>query len=126
MPKFQEPAYQPGTLAHVESFDCGRRKKIKENKDFRESRWPDIPQFREIARKVWDEYTQIGMAVLRAISLNLHQDMNFLVRRCDSQDLSTMRLLHYCLCAFIERFCQGVLSLTCLLYTSDAAEEGIV
>ena len=95
MPKFQEPAYQPGTLAHVESFDCGRRRKIKENKNFRESRWPEIPQFREIVRKGWDEYTQIGIAVLRAISLNLHQDMNFLVQRCDAQDLSTMRLLHY-------------------------------
>ena len=37
MPKFQEPAYPPGTQAQVESFDCGRRRKIKENKDFRES-----------------------------------------------------------------------------------------
>ena len=27
MPMFQEPAYEAGTLAHLESFDFGRRKK---------------------------------------------------------------------------------------------------
>ena len=95
MPMFHEPAYQPGTIAHVESFDCGREPHNGENQSLASNRWPDIPGFRDCVVDVWDELTDIGMGVLKALAEALEMDPGFFVERCNSQVLSTMRLLNY-------------------------------
>jgi isopenicillin N synthase-like dioxygenase len=94
MPLFGEPAYQPGTVAHVESFDCGRPGKPGDASD-RRSLWPDLPGFHDTVRAAWSELSHTGYALLECIASALGVDRRFLVQRCDSQDLSTLRLLHY-------------------------------
>jgi len=95
MPMFQEPAYQPGTIAHLESFDCGRARRVGEDPDWTPNRWPEIPGFHATVRAAWDELTTIGTACLHAVAAAFEFDRSFLADRCDTQDLSTMRLLHY-------------------------------
>ena len=95
MPLFQEPAYQPGTIAHLESFDCGRPAGSRNDPSHRANRWPDIEGFRQDVRALWDELSEAGWDVMRAVADVLALDTDFFVARCDSQELSTMRLLHY-------------------------------
>ena len=95
MPMFQEPAYEAGTIAHVESFDFGRSAKKIEAADFSQNQWPNIPDFKKDIRSIWNEYSSIGMLTLKAIARSLQLPENFLIENCNSQDLSTMRLLNY-------------------------------
>lgn len=95
MPMFQEPAYQPGTVAHLESFDCGRPQRPGADPNRTPNSWPAIPEFRDDVHAVWQEFTTIGMAALRALAESFELETNFFADRCSTQDLSTMRLLHY-------------------------------
>ena len=95
MPMFQEPAYEAGTLAHLESFDFGRRKKSVEKPSYKPNRWPKIKSFREDIRNIWDAYTDIGKLTLDALNEAFILPNEFLKKNCDTQDLSTMRLLNY-------------------------------
>ncbi len=92
MPLFQEPAYQPGTLAHLESFDCGPPGRVEPS---RPNRWPPIRGFRNDIERLWDELSGAGWTVLRAVAEVLELETEFLVDRCRTQQHSTMRLLHY-------------------------------
>jgi isopenicillin N synthase-like dioxygenase len=95
MPMFQEPAYQPGTLAHVESFDCGHERLDERQSGHAVNRWPDIPGFRENVLNARDELTDIGTAILKALAEAMLLDGSFFADRCNSHELSTMRLLNY-------------------------------
>ncbi len=95
MPMFQEPAYKAGTLAHVESFDFGRKSKKVESPNHNNNRWPKIVNFKKNIRSTWDEYTNLGRLSLNAINDGLGLPEKFLTKNCASQDLSTMRLLNY-------------------------------
>jgi|TARA_B110000003_G_scaffold5011_1_gene5344 isopenicillin N synthase-like dioxygenase len=95
MPIFQEPAYEAGTTAHVESFDFGRPEKVPESKNYNKNYWPALDSFKRDIRSTWDNYTDLGMLTLKAISKSLELPTNFLSDRCNTQDLSTMRLLNY-------------------------------
>lgn len=96
MPKFEEPAYQPGTIAHVESFDCGLEDNRSVDKTLEgENAWPDLPGFRESALDYWRAITAIGVSVLEGIAEAAGLERTFLTTRCNSQALNTMRLLHY-------------------------------
>jgi isopenicillin N synthase-like dioxygenase len=50
-PMFGEPAYQQGTVAHMESFDFGQQLSESEYKalGIEPNIWPDIPAFRQAA-----------------------------------------------------------------------------
>ena len=96
MPKFQEPAYQPGTVAHLESFDCGRDDGNDADKTLEgQNVWPDLPGFRGDACAYWEAISRVGEAVFEALSEAAGLERNFLSSRCNSQALNTMRLLHY-------------------------------
>lgn len=95
MPMFQEPAYQPGTIAHLESFDCGRPQRTGGDPNWTPVSWPAIAGFQSDVRAVWDDLTAIGMATLTALAEAFELETNFFAERCNTQDLSTMRLLHY-------------------------------
>jgi len=95
MPLYHEPAYQPGTVAHVESFDCGRESRGADDSTYRLNRWPDIADFRNDVRTLWRELAAAGNGVLRGIADAFEINANFLQQRCSTQDLNTMRLLNY-------------------------------
>jgi len=85
-PIFGEPAYQPGTIAHVESFECGRDGA---------SAWPDLIDFETDISDCWDRLSGIGDTVLEWLARASGMEQRFLREQCATRELSTMRLLHY-------------------------------
>lgn len=92
-PLYGELPYQPGTIAHVESFDCGRR--APPGGDDPANAWPELPHFRRDIRACWDELSDTGTAVLQGLALAAGLDRGFFADRCDSQQFNTLRLLNY-------------------------------
>jgi len=92
-PLYGELPYQPGTIAHVESFDCGRRP--PQGCDDPPNVWPDLPDFRRDVRACWDALAEAGSAMLEGLSLAAGLDRAFFADRCRSQQFNTLRLLHY-------------------------------
>lgn len=86
-PMFGEPSYQPGTVAHMESFDCGV--------DDSENIWPDLPDFQRDVCIYRDTLTAVANTVLEMLAEAAGIDRTFFSDRCDSQELNTLRLLHY-------------------------------
>jgi isopenicillin N synthase-like dioxygenase len=92
-PLYEELPYQPGTIAHVESFDCGRRP--PSGGDDPPHVWPQLANFQRDVRACWDALTIAGNAVLEGLALAAGLERRFFANRCNSQQLSTMRLLNY-------------------------------
>jgi isopenicillin N synthase-like dioxygenase len=92
-PLYGELPYQPGTIAHVESFDCGRR--VPPGSDDPSNVWPELPDFRRDVRACWNTLADAGNAVLEGLSLAAGLERSFFTDRCDSQQFNTMRLLNY-------------------------------
>jgi isopenicillin N synthase-like dioxygenase len=92
-PLFEELPYQPGTIAHVESFDCGRRP--PPDGDDPPHVWPELRNFRRDVRACWDALTIAGNAVLEGLALAAGLERRFFADRCSSQQFNTMRLLNY-------------------------------
>ena len=96
-----EPAYQPGTIAHVESFDCGPRlTAYRPDEDpaahgVSPSVWPDLPGFHETTRAYWDAAERLGTVLLGALAEALGLEPDFFVARCGERARKTLRLLHY-------------------------------
>lgn len=91
VPKGSEPAYQPGTVSSLEAFDYG-----KANLEDSDSHiWPALPGFRSDLAACWENYSDLGDEILRALALAAELPADWLQTRCDSRDLNTMRLLHY-------------------------------
>jgi isopenicillin N synthase-like dioxygenase len=92
-PLYGELPYQPGTIAHVESFDCGRRP--PEGGGDPPHIWPELANFRRDVRACWDSLANAGSAVLEGLALAAGLERRFFADRCDSQQFNTMRLLNY-------------------------------
>jgi isopenicillin N synthase-like dioxygenase len=96
MPMFGEPAYQPGTRAHVESFDCGLGGNAYSMKALEGSNvWPDLPGFRDDIGALWDSLAALAGRVLEVLAEAASLERDFLSSRCNTQEFSTLRLLHY-------------------------------
>ena len=91
-PLYEEPAYQPGTVARVESFDCGRKTPAGMQT---KNAWPNMPGFRNDVRLCWDTLIAAGDSVLVALAEAAGLEERFFADRCASQELNTLRLLHY-------------------------------
>lgn len=89
MPLYGEPAYEAGTRARVESFDCGSPWRDEARV------WPAIPGFRETVADGWRAMSDAGFGVLHAVSRALGLPAGCLGGFCGTQATSTMRLLHY-------------------------------
>jgi isopenicillin N synthase-like dioxygenase len=97
----EEPAYQPDTKAHVESFDCGPR--ISAFGPFENpaahgvypSVWPELHGFHETIREYWDAAGRLGAALCEAFAATLGLQPDFLAARCSERARRTLRLLHY-------------------------------
>ena len=90
-PPFQEPAYQPGTVSNVESFDLARS---SFEKGYAVT-WPRVHGFRDAADACWREYLRIGDAVLELLARTLGMEPQYFASNCGSRELNTFRLLHY-------------------------------
>ena len=90
-PSKSEPAYQPGTVSNVESYDL-EKPLINDDDD---PYWPSLPGFRDNARRCWHAYLDLADALLEAIARSWGLAPDFLRSRCRSRALNTMRLLHY-------------------------------
>jgi isopenicillin N synthase-like dioxygenase len=90
--KGTEPAYQPGTVSSLEAFDYGH-----DNVEGMDAKvWPPINAFRSDLTDCWNDYVALGDSVLRVLAKAAGLDQGFLLDRCNSRALNTMRLLHYC------------------------------
>lgn len=92
VPRFTEPAYQPGTVSSLEAFDCDRN-----DIDGTAERdvWPAVPGFREAVTQCWSSYAALASGVLDVLGRAAGLAPDFFVTQCSSQTLNTMRLLHY-------------------------------
>ena len=90
-PSYQEPAYQPGTVSNVESFDISQS--LIDAPDDR--KWPDEDVFQRSACTCWDELLAISDRLLELIGLTLGMSPDFLPTNCGSRELNTLRFLHY-------------------------------
>ena len=91
-PLFEEPSYQPGTVAYLEAFDFGV---TDVNNQADPGIWTTLPDFRHTVTGCWDQFAELGRAVLSLVSEAAGLDPDFLPDRCASQAYSGMRLLHY-------------------------------
>ena len=96
-PMFGEPAYQPGTVAHVESFDLGQQLPGSRYAELgiEPNIWPDIPGFRETVLEYYESVTAMGRALSEVFSVMLGMDRDFINRHSGERAPRTMRLLHY-------------------------------
>lgn len=83
-----ESAYQPGTIAHVESYDIER---LGDGRNL----WPDIDGFRDDVEAYWREVGELGLRILTRIAAAVGIDAAYFADRCRSEKLNTLRLLHY-------------------------------
>jgi len=96
-----EPAYQPGTIAHVESFDCGPRLSAYRSGEnpaaygVHPSVWPALPDFHDTTRAYWDAAGRLGKALFEALAEALGLEPGFFVERCSERARKALRLLHY-------------------------------
>lgn len=91
VPKYSEPAYQPGTVSRLEAFDFG----LENVEDPNSAIWPPLPEFRAACSRCWNEYVALADALLEVIADAAGMESDFLVERCNSRALNSMRLLNY-------------------------------
>jgi len=92
VPRYTEPAYQPGTVSSLEAFDCDRN---DIDGQAERSVWPGLPGFRDVVAECWSNYTKLGSGILDVLGRAAGVSPDFFVTQCASQELNTMWLLHY-------------------------------
>lgn len=90
-PSYEEPAYQPGTVSNVESFDI--EKPLIDRPD--DPHWPDVPGFRPTVIDYWRDTTALADDLLELLARAADLEPRFIAERCNTRDLNTLRLLHY-------------------------------
>jgi isopenicillin N synthase-like dioxygenase len=91
VPRYTEPAYQPGTVSSLEAFDFD----INNLGSSHDEDWPKLPDFRLDLTRCWHEYVDLGNAILVVIARAAGMQASFLQDRCNTHALSNMRLLSY-------------------------------
>ncbi len=91
VPKYTEPAYQPGTVSSLEAFDFDLNNVSSSHDDD----WPKLPGFRSGLMRCWNDYVGLGHSILAVIARAAGMPASFLQDNCDSHTLSNMRLLNY-------------------------------
>ncbi|NJL37166.1 MAG: isopenicillin N synthase family oxygenase [Leptolyngbyaceae cyanobacterium SM1_4_3] len=100
VPLHEEPAYEPGTISHVESFDLGLHLP-PDDPDYVESPllgpnvYPDLIGFREDIDAYYTEINHMGSALLEAFAEMLELERNTFRQMSTRRAGSKMRLLHY-------------------------------
>ena len=96
-PMFGEPAYQAGTVAHMESFDIGQELTAEQytELDIPPNIWPELAEFRTPVLAYYDAVNQLGRAISEVISELLGMPRGFISDNSGISAPRTMRLLHY-------------------------------
>ena len=96
-PMFGEPAYQKGTIAHVESFDIGQQLSSESYRSLgiEPNIWPELSGFKETILNYYRSITRLGRALGGIFSEILGEDSGFISDRSGESAPRTMRLLHY-------------------------------
>ncbi|HEY9643337.1 MAG TPA: 2OG-Fe(II) oxygenase family protein [Coleofasciculaceae cyanobacterium] len=101
IPLHQEPAYEPGTIAHVEGFDLGLHLS-PDDPDFLPASpllganvYPDLPGFQADVEAYYTQADQVGQGLLQAIAELLGLERHTFSRLHTRRAGSSMRLLHY-------------------------------
>ena len=91
VPRYTEPAYQPGTVSSLEAFDFGIENVTSSDGET----WPRLPNFRTDLMSCWRDWIELAEGILHVVGRAADLPAYFLSERCNSHALSTMRLLHY-------------------------------
>lgn len=96
-PMYSEPAYQPGTVAHLESFDLGQQFDERRYAELgiEPNAWPDITGFRDAVLTYYETITAMGRALSEVFSSVLGMQRDFINRHSGERAPRTMRILHY-------------------------------
>jgi isopenicillin N synthase-like dioxygenase len=96
-PMFGEPAYQAGTVAHMESFDFGQQLEQEQYRSLEivPNIWPELAGFRETMLAYYEQVTRLGRALSQVISNILGESPDFINSRSGPTAPRTMRMLHY-------------------------------
>ena len=91
VPKYTEPAYQPGTVSSLEAFDFD----VNNVASSHDNDWPELPDFRANLTRCWNDYVDLGNSVLGVVARAAGMQTGFLQDSCNTHSLSNMRLLNY-------------------------------
>jgi len=91
VPRFTEPAYQPGTISSLEAFDFD----VKNVSSSHNDDWPKLADFRRDLTRCWNEYVNLANSILGVIARAAGMQASFLQDNCNTHALSNMRLLNY-------------------------------
>lgn len=91
VPRYTEPAYQPGTISNLEAFDFHVNNVTSSHDDD----WPELADFRLDLTRCWNAYANLASAVLGIIARAAGMQASFLQDNCNTHALSNMRLLNY-------------------------------
>jgi isopenicillin N synthase-like dioxygenase len=91
VPRYTEPAYQPGTVSSLEAFDFD----VKNVNSSHDNDWPKLPEFRVNLTRCWNDYADLGNSVLGVVARAAGMQAGFLQDSCNTHSLSNMRLLNY-------------------------------
>ena len=90
-PSYEEPAYQPGTVSNVESFDI----ELPLVETPGDPHWPEVPDFQAAVVNSWQELSSLSDRLLELLARAAGIEPRFFADNCRSGKLNTMRLLHY-------------------------------
>lgn len=90
-PSYAEPAYQPGTISNVESFDV--EKPLIDHPD--DPHWPAVPGFQAAVTDYWQGMMALADPVLELLARAANIEPRCIAERCNSATLNTLRLLRY-------------------------------
>lgn len=96
-PRFGEPAYQPGSVSYVESFDLDQPLSGPECQalGITPNLWPSLPGFREAVEAYYREATRLCRALAEVFSDMLGESPDFINRHSGPTAPRTLRLLDY-------------------------------
>ena len=100
-PMFEEPAYQPGTVAHMESFDMSPPVEwVGTPEEARKlgiwvNVWPELPGFQATIERLYIAARELSSALFEVFAELLGMPRTYFASRATRRAPSTMRLLHY-------------------------------
>ena len=95
-PLNEEPAYEPGTISYLESFDLGPDlPTLNETARTGPNLWPELPGFRDNVQAAFGAFERTADGLFDAFARMLHLPPDRFSRYRTEQSRSTMRMIHY-------------------------------
>jgi isopenicillin N synthase-like dioxygenase len=100
-PMFEEPAYQPGTVAHLESFDMSPPMEwigdegVAASLGIYPNLWPGLPGFKTVAEIYYLSARELSEALFEALAEAMGLPRAYFRNKATRKAPSTMRFLNY-------------------------------